>query len=233
VRRIQVTVDGVTHEHEVEPRLLLVHYLREVLNLTGTVIGCNTSNCGACTVLMDGESVKSCTMFAVQADGHEITTVEGLAEDGQWHPMQTAFHENHALHCGYCTPGMMIASISLLNENPDPSEEEIREALEGNYCRCTGYENIIKAVQQAAGQTSQSSGASESHDSTAEASGARPELRVGGEGRQGEEGQGSGLGRAVAGGEERQGSSLGSAAAGEGGRTAPGESGGSIVGKGR
>lgn len=236
MRRIQVTVDGVTHEHEVEPRLLLVHYLREVLNLTGTVIGCNTSNCGACTILMDGESVKSCTMFAVQADGHEITTVEGLAENGQWHPMQTAFHENHALHCGYCTPGMMIASISLLKENPDPSEEEIREALEGNYCRCTGYENIIKAVQQAAGQTSQSG--EESHDSTAEESSARPELRVGEEGsqgeeRQGEEGQGSGLGRAVSGGEERQEGSLGRAVAGEGGRTAPGESGGSIVGKGR
>jgi aerobic carbon-monoxide dehydrogenase small subunit len=160
LRRIQVKVDGVTHEHEVEPRLLLVHYLREVLNLTGTVIGCNTSNCGACTVLMDGESVKSCTVFAVQADGHEITTVQGLAEDGQWHPMQTAFHENHALQCGYCTPGMMIASISLLKEDPEPSEEEIREALEGNYCRCTGYENIIKAVQQAAEQMGQSTAAS-------------------------------------------------------------------------
>jgi carbon-monoxide dehydrogenase small subunit len=160
LRRIQVKVDGVTHEHEAEPRLLLVHYLREVLNLTGSVIGCNTSNCGACTVLMDGESVKSCTVFAVQADGHEITTVQGLAEDGQWHPMQTAFHENHALQCGYCTPGMMIASISLLNEDPEPSEEEIREALEGNYCRCTGYENIIKAVQQAAEQMGQSTAAS-------------------------------------------------------------------------
>ena len=154
MRRIQVKVDRVNHEHEVEPRLLLVHYLREVLNLTGTVIGCNTSNCGACTVLMDGESVKSCTVFAVQADGHEITTVQGLAEDGQWHPMQQAFHDNHALQCGYCTPGMIMASISLLNEDPNLSEneEELREALEGNYCRCTGYENIIKAVQQAAGQ---------------------------------------------------------------------------------
>ena len=157
MRRIQVKVDGATYEHEVEPRLLLVHYLREILDLTGTTVGCNTSNCGACTVLMDGESVKSCTVFAVQADGHEITTVQGLAEDGKWHPMQSAFHEMHALQCGYCTPGMIMASVSLLKENPDPNEEEIREALEGNYCRCTGYENIIKAVQQAAGQTSQAS----------------------------------------------------------------------------
>jgi len=157
LRRIQVRVNGSTYEHEVEPRLLLVHYLREVLNLTGTMVGCNTSNCGACTVLMEGESVKSCTVFAVQADGHEITTVQGLAENGNWHPMQTAFHEKHALQCGYCTPGMIMASVSLLNEKSDPSEEEIREALEGNYCRCTGYENIIKAVQQAAGQMSQAS----------------------------------------------------------------------------
>jgi aerobic carbon-monoxide dehydrogenase small subunit len=154
VRRIQVTVNGVARENEVEPRLLLVHYLREVLNLTGTMVGCNTSNCGACTVLLDGDSVKSCTMFAVQADGREITTVQGLQTNGDWHPMQTAFHENHALQCGYCTPGMILASVSYLKENPNPSEEEIREALEGNYCRCTGYENIVKAVQQAAGQTS-------------------------------------------------------------------------------
>ena len=154
MRRIQVKVDGREYEREVEPRLLLVHFLREDLNLTGTVVGCNTSNCGACTVLLDGESVKSCTAFAVQADGHEITTVQGLAENGNWHPMQTAFHENHALQCGYCTPGMIMASVSFLKENPNPSEHEIREALEGNYCRCTGYENIVKAVQQAAGQTS-------------------------------------------------------------------------------
>jgi carbon-monoxide dehydrogenase small subunit len=154
VRRIQVQVNGVARENEVEPRLLLVHYLREVLNLTGTMVGCNTSNCGACTVLLGGESVKSCTMFAVQADGREITTVQGLQTNGDWHPMQTAFHENHALQCGYCTPGMILASVSYLKENPNPSEEEIREALEGNYCRCTGYENIVKAVQQAAGQTS-------------------------------------------------------------------------------
>ena len=154
MRRIQVNVNGVTYEHEVEPRLLLVHYLREGLNLTGTMVGCNTSNCGACTVLLNGESVKSCTLFAVQADGHEITTVQGLQTHGDWHPMQTAFHEQHALQCGYCTPGMILASVSYLKENPNPNEEDIREALEGNYCRCTGYENIVKAVQQAAGQTS-------------------------------------------------------------------------------
>ncbi|HEV2091867.1 MAG TPA: (2Fe-2S)-binding protein [Rubrobacter sp.] len=154
MRRIQVNVNGVSYEHEVEPRLLLVHYLREGLNLTGTMVGCNTSNCGACTVLLNGESVKSCTLFAVQADGHEITTVQGLQTNGDWHPMQTAFHENHALQCGYCTPGMILASVSYLKENPNPNEEDIREALEGNYCRCTGYENIVKAVQQAAGQTS-------------------------------------------------------------------------------
>ena len=150
VRRIQVRVNGLDYTHEVEPRTLLVHYLRETLNLTGTMVGCNTSNCGACTVLLDGESVKSCTMFAVQADKQEITTVQGLALNGNWHPMQTAFHENHGLQCGYCTPGMIMASISMLEENPSPTEEEIREALEGNYCRCTGYENIVKAVQQAA-----------------------------------------------------------------------------------
>ena len=154
MRRIKVNVNGVTYEHEDEPRLLLVHYLREGLNLTGRMVGCNTSNCGACTVLLNGESVKSCTLFAVQADGHEITTVQGLQTNGDWHPMQTAFHENHALQCGYCTPGMILASVSYLKENPNPSEEDIREALEGNYCRCTGYENIVKAVQQAAGQTS-------------------------------------------------------------------------------
>lgn len=154
MRRIKVSVNGVAYEHEVEPRLLLVHYLREGLNLTGTMVGCNTSNCGACTVLLNGESVKSCTLFAVQADGHEITTVQGLQTNGDWHPMQTAFHENHALQCGYCTPGMILASVSYLKENPNPNEEDIREALEGNYCRCTGYENIVKAVQQAAGQTS-------------------------------------------------------------------------------
>ena len=154
MRRIQVEVNGITYEHEVEPRLLLVHYLREVLNLTGTMVGCNTSNCGACTVLMNGESVKSCTLLAVQADGQQIVNVQGLAENGEWHPMQKAFHENHGLQCGYCTPGMIMASVSMLAENPDPSEAEIRESLEGNYCRCTGYENIVKSVQQAAGEMS-------------------------------------------------------------------------------
>ena len=154
MRRIQLEVNGITYEHEVEPRLLLVHYLREVLNLTGTMVGCNTSNCGACTVLMNGESVKSCTLLAVQADGQEFLTVQGLAENGEWHPLQKAFHENHGLQCGYCTPGMIMASVSMLAENPEPSEEEIRESLEGNYCRCTGYENIVKSVQQAAGEMS-------------------------------------------------------------------------------
>jgi aerobic carbon-monoxide dehydrogenase small subunit len=155
--RITVKVDGSSFTDEVEPRTLLVLYLREQLGKTGTVVGCDTGNCGACTVHLDGRSVKSCSVLAVQADGHEITTIEGLATNGQLHPMQQAFHENHALQCGYCTPGMIMASVSLLNEKPDPSEEEIREALEGNYCRCTGYENIIKAVQQAAGQMSQAS----------------------------------------------------------------------------
>lgn len=147
-----MTVDGKPHVADVEPRLLLIHHLRENLGIGGTQVGCDTSNCGACTVLLDGESVKSCTVLTVQADGREITTVQGIAENGEWHPMQTAFHEQHGLQCGYCTPGMIMASISLLKENPNPSEDEIREGLEGNICRCTGYENIIKAVQQAAGQ---------------------------------------------------------------------------------
>ena len=152
MRRIQMTVDGKPHVADVEPRLLLIHHLRENLGIGGTHVGCDTSNCGACTVLMDGESIKSCTVLTVQADGREITTVQGIAENGDWHPMQTAFHEQHGLQCGYCTPGMIMASISILKENPNPSEDEIREGLEGNICRCTGYENIIKAVQQAAGQ---------------------------------------------------------------------------------
>ncbi|MDQ3303070.1 MAG: (2Fe-2S)-binding protein [Actinomycetota bacterium] len=157
MRRIQMTVDGKPHVADVEPRLLLIHHLRENLGIGGTHVGCDTSNCGACTVLMNGESVKSCTLLTVQADGQEITTVQGIAENGDWHPMQTAFHEQHGLQCGYCTPGMIMASISLLKENPNPSEDEIREGLEGNVCRCTGYENIIKAVQQAAGQMQGSS----------------------------------------------------------------------------
>jgi carbon-monoxide dehydrogenase small subunit len=150
--RINVTVDGIQREDDVEPRLLLVHYLRNRLGLIGTPVGCDTSNCGACTVLVNNQSVKSCTMLAVQADGTEITTVQGLA-DGQWHPIQEAFRDNHALQCGYCTPGMMIAAIDLLNETPDPSDEEIRHGLEGNLCRCTGYHNIVKAVRQAAQAT--------------------------------------------------------------------------------
>jgi aerobic carbon-monoxide dehydrogenase small subunit len=143
---IGMTVDGVSYQDEVEPRMLLVHYLRERLGKTGTVVGCDTSNCGACTVHLDGSSVKSCTVLAVQADGHDVTTIEGLAQGGQLHPMQQAFHENHALQCGFCTPGMIMQSIDLLKENPAPSEDEVREGLEGNLCRCTGYHNIVKAV---------------------------------------------------------------------------------------
>jgi len=147
---VSVTVNGTTQEHDVEPRLLLVHYIREVLGLTGTNVGCDTSSCGACTVLVNGESVKSCTMLALQADGTEITTIEGLARDGELHPMQEAFRENHGLQCGYCTPGMVMAAVSLLKEHPDPTEAEVREGLEGNLCRCTGYHNIVKAVLAAA-----------------------------------------------------------------------------------
>ena len=150
--RIGITVDGVRTEDDVEPRLLLVHYLRDRLGRVGTPIGCDTSNCGACTVLMDGVSVKSCSVLAVQADGSEITTIQGLAANGEWHPVQTAFHEEHGLQCGYCTPGMVLAAVDLLATNPDPTEQEIREGLEGNLCRCTGYQNIIKAVQSAARQ---------------------------------------------------------------------------------
>ena len=147
--RVRMTVDGTSYEDEVEPRLLLVHYLRDRLGLGGTPVGCDTSNCGACTVLLDGVSVKSCTVLAVQADGAAVTTIQGLA-DGAWHPVQQAFHEQHALQCGYCTPGMVMAAVDLLRENPDPSEEEIRHGLEGNLCRCTGYVNIVRAVQAAA-----------------------------------------------------------------------------------
>ena len=152
--RISVSVDGTSYTDEVEPRMLLVQYLREQLGKTGTVIGCDTSNCGACTVHLDGRSVKSCAMLAVQADGHEVTTIEGLAVDGQLHPMQQAFHEQHALQCGFCTPGMIMQSIDLLNDNPNPSDDEVRHGLEGNLCRCTGYQNIVKAVQAAAGGAS-------------------------------------------------------------------------------
>ena len=149
--RISVHVDGVQYTDEVEPRTLLVHHLRERLGKTGTVVGCDTSNCGACTVHLDGESVKSCTVLAVQADGCEVTTVEGLAKGEELHPMQQAFKDCHGLQCGYCTPGMIMASLDLLKDTPDPSEQEIRDGLEGNLCRCTGYQNIVKAVQQVAG----------------------------------------------------------------------------------
>ncbi len=148
--RISLTVNGSKHEADVEPRELLVYFLREELGLKGTNVGCDTSSCGACTVLVDGESVKSCNQLAVQADGCEVTTIEGLAKGDELHPVQQAFHEQHALQCGYCTPGFVMASVSLLAENPHPSEEEIRQALEGNLCRCTGYHNIVEAVQAAA-----------------------------------------------------------------------------------
>ena len=150
MRSIAITVNDTRHELQVEPRELLVYVLRERLGLTGTNVGCDTTSCGACTVLFDGESVKSCTVLAVQADARSVTTIEGLAENGVMHPMQQAFHEQHGLQCGYCTPGMVMAAVSLLREHPDPSEEEIRKGLEGNLCRCTGYVNIVKAVRQAA-----------------------------------------------------------------------------------
>jgi carbon-monoxide dehydrogenase small subunit len=152
--KINLTVDGVSYSDEVEPRTLLVHYLREQVGKVGTVVGCDTSNCGACTVDLDGQSVKSCTVLAVQADGGSVTTIEGLAVDGELHPMQRAFHENHALQCGFCTPGMIMACRDLLKHNPNPSEDEIREGIEGNLCRCTGYQNIVRAVQAAAGASS-------------------------------------------------------------------------------
>jgi carbon-monoxide dehydrogenase small subunit len=152
VRHIALTVNGRRTELDVEPRQLLVFALREQLGLTGANVGCDTSTCGACTVHLDGQSVKSCTLLAVQADGREVTTIEGLAPDGDLHPLQRAFQENHALQCGYCTPGMIMAAASLLADNPNPSEHEIRHGLEGNLCRCTGYHNIVKAVQAAAGE---------------------------------------------------------------------------------
>jgi carbon-monoxide dehydrogenase small subunit len=152
--RISVNVDGVAYSDEVENRTLLVQYLREQLGKTGTVIGCDTSNCGACTVHLDGRSIKACTMLAVQADGHDVTTIEGLAHDGVLHPMQAAFHDSHALQCGFCTPGMIMSSIDLLTENANPTEAEIREGLDGNLCRCTGYQNIVRAVQQVADASS-------------------------------------------------------------------------------
>ena len=150
MRRVSLAVNGVRHELDLEPRELLVYVLRERLGLTGTNVGCDTSSCGACTVLLDGESVKSCTLLGVQADGMELTTIEGLADNGNLHPLQQAFHEQHGLQCGYCTPGMVMAAASLLAQNPEPTEAEIRHALEGNLCRCTGYQNIVQAVRSAA-----------------------------------------------------------------------------------
>ncbi|MFR9801563.1 (2Fe-2S)-binding protein [Pseudonocardia sp. RS010] len=147
---VRVTVDGVNYADEVEPRMLLVQYLRERLGKTGTLIGCDTSNCGACTVHLNGQSVKSCSVLAVQADGGEVLTIEGLARDGELHPVQKAFNECHGLQCGYCTPGMIMAAVDLLGDNPDPDEDEVREGIEGNLCRCTGYQNIVRSVQRAA-----------------------------------------------------------------------------------
>jgi carbon-monoxide dehydrogenase small subunit len=148
--RIQLTVNGTKQESDVEPRLLLVHYLRELLNLTGTHIGCDTTNCGACAVVLNGKAVKSCTVLAVQANGGEVLTVEGLAKDGKLHPIQQGFHEKHGLQCGFCTPGMMMTAYALLKNNPKPTEDQIRFGISGNLCRCTGYTNIVKAIQQAA-----------------------------------------------------------------------------------
>jgi aerobic carbon-monoxide dehydrogenase small subunit len=159
--RVNMTVDGTAYQDDVEPRLLLVHYLRDRLGKVGTVVGCDTSNCGACTVLLDGRSVKSCSVLAVQADGAQVTTVEGLAAaDGTLHPVQQAFSENHALQCGFCTPGMMLAACDLLRDNPNPSEHEVREGIEGNLCRCTGYQNIVAAIQAAGAAMSASAEAS-------------------------------------------------------------------------
>jgi carbon-monoxide dehydrogenase small subunit len=152
--QISLTVNGASHQADVEPRTLLVYFLREELGLTGTNVGCDTSSCGACTVHIDGESVKSCTMLAAQADGREVTTIEGMATDGEMHPLQDAFHRNHGLQCGFCTPGMIMAAASFLRENLSPTEEEVRESLEGNLCRCTGYQNIVASIMDAAAQPS-------------------------------------------------------------------------------
>jgi aerobic carbon-monoxide dehydrogenase small subunit len=153
-KAISVSVNGVRHQHEVEPRLLLVHYLRDVLGLTGTHIGCETSLCGACTILVDGQAVKSCTLLAVQADGAELTTIEGLAKNGELHPVQEGFWERHGLQCGYCTPGMIMAATQIIDRNASPSRDEIRHGLEGNLCRCTGYQHIVEAVEYAAKKAS-------------------------------------------------------------------------------
>ena len=169
---ISVTVNGRTYQSDVEPRTLLVHYLREQLNLTGTHIGCDTSQCGACVVLIDGQSAKSCTVLAVQANGAEITTIEGLAKDGQLHALQEGFWEKHGLQCGFCTPGMIMSAYDLLQQNPNPSEDQIRHGLEGNLCRCTGYQNIVAAVQYAAGKMG--AGGQQAQDPTATTSGDSP-----------------------------------------------------------
>ena len=158
-RRVSVTVNGVARKVDVEPRTLLVHLLRDGLGLTGTKVGCDTSSCGSCTVLMDGESVKSCTLLAVQADGYELTTIEGVATDGELHPLQRAFQEHHGLQCGFCTPGMVMAALSYLHKNPEPTEQSIRHALEGNLCRCTGYSTIVKAILAAASGSKEPAGA--------------------------------------------------------------------------
>ena len=148
--QIAITVNGKARKAHVEPRTLLVHFLREQLNLTGTHVGCDTTQCGACTVLVDGRAVKACTVFAVQADGSEVTTIEGLAKNGELHPLQQAFWDQHGLQCGFCTPGMIMAAVDLLNDNPRPTDREIREGISGNFCRCTGYQHIVNAIQQAA-----------------------------------------------------------------------------------
>jgi carbon-monoxide dehydrogenase small subunit len=150
--QVSIVVNGKTRKADIEPRTLLVHFLRERLNLTGTHVGCDTTQCGACTVLVDGRAVKSCTVFAVQADGCEVTTIEGLAQNGELHPLQKGFWDEHGLQCGFCTPGMIMAGVNLLKDNPTPTEREIREGISGNFCRCTGYQHIVNAIQSAAGQ---------------------------------------------------------------------------------
>jgi carbon-monoxide dehydrogenase small subunit len=157
-KAITLTVNGVAERHEVEPRMLLVYYLRDLLGLTGTHVGCETSICGACTVLLDGQSVKSCTVLAVQAEGGQVTTIEGMAANGELHPVQEGFWEKHGLQCGYCTPGMIMAAAQILSRNPAPSDDEIRHGLEGNLCRCTGYQHIVEAVRYAAGKMKAASG---------------------------------------------------------------------------
>ncbi len=172
--RVRIAVNGSPHDDEVEPRLLLVHYLRETLGLTGTHVGCDTSQCGACTVLLDGQAVKSCTVFAVQADGGEVTTVEGLERDGQLHPLQRAFWEEHGLQCGFCTPGMLMTALDLLQSNPDPTDEEIRHGLDGVICRCTGYQNIVRAIRHAARELSAAAAVPVTETTVQPGSGAEP-----------------------------------------------------------